>query len=250
MPKKVYFLIMRTIIDTLEICWWRFSAFFVDFIIPGRLLRRMIFSPGNCLRIPQLKSWNYCDPRELMVYANMQVLEKFWSENPEEIVCWKLDEKGEDVGPRVRSTAFPEIDGMYAIDVLHKVDDLFKKTIPELQRDCDMILSLQRFLAPKIKWKSADGIVSDFPCGDKAGSTLVEDYSSVPKVVDDEVLRDAKFTEEEITVFHKYFGKNFKRPKLTEQKVTSQLNELDTMIEMLKNRAIHYMTEARTSMWT
>ena len=242
---KNYFKIIK---EFTEICWYRSIDFFKDFVFPGRLFWRMLLCPANKLRIPQLKSWGYCDPRELMVYANMQVLEQFWKENPEELVCWKVDEDGKDIGPRIKSTLFPEINGMYAIDVIHMADDIFKKEIPQLNKQLEFMYDLMMLISPKMLLKDKEGNIGSMK--DINGpATIIRDYSSVPKSIDENVLEDEGFTEDAMNVFHEKFGKSLKRARLNEKKIHKMIWNMEEELETLKNKAIHYLTEARIFMW-
>ena len=165
--------------------------FFKDFIFPGRLFWRMLLCPANKLKIPQLKSWGYCDPRELMVYANMQVLEQFWKEKPEELVCWKVDEDGNDIGPRIKSTLFPEINGMYAIDVIHMADDIFKKEIPQLNKQLEFMYDLMTLISPKMLLKDKEGNSTSNEIGKKVN---FRDYRGMLTYASGTTNSSGKFT--------------------------------------------------------
>lgn len=239
-----------TIWDYISIAFYRFTEFFVDFIIPGKRLWKALFRPYNKLKLPQLRPWQYCDPRDLMIYANIQVLEKFWEEKPEELVCWKVDEAGNDVGPRVKSSIFPEIDGKYVIDVAHDIDYEFKTGIEELKKEIDAMYSALCLSSPKHVWATDAGKITSFlKERPEVPLRMISDYSGIPEKLDEQFFLSNGMTEEEVDVLHKRFGKSLRRAKLNDKKLCKMALAMEDELDRRYNKAIQMLAEIRQYLW-
>lgn len=235
--------------DVIISIYYKIVNFIEAFIFPAYSLRRMLFHRLDVLKFPQLRPWEYCDPRQIIVYANMQALNRFWEEDPEKYVCWKLDDDGNDVGPKVKSDLFPEINGMYVIDVAHLIQDEFDVNIPNFKKELDVVYSALSMVSPKMKWMTEDGRLVDLFSIEDVKLKAVHDFSGIPEKPDEEFFKEKGMSDEEIEILHKYFGKSLKRAKINNRKMFHKINDLEKEYEDRVNKAIHYLAEIRVYLW-
>ena len=228
------------IFSTFETIFWKFVNFFEDWIWPAYHIRRL-FNRKDIIKLKKVKPWEWCDEREQLLLACQAIVESFFDQEPDKIVCYYKDEKGEDVGPRVKSKSFPEIDGKYFFDVLKDVRDILLYEIPEIDEDIEALLSTSLFLSPRLD------LLSD-------SLEVKEDYSKTPKTWKEaEELILEKCKEDEVRRIRKYI--DFEELKKSSEvpiyrKVFNILNTLEEKKSDRIKTALHWLVEIREGLWT
>ena len=224
-----------------KVGWYSFCRFFRNWIYPAYDLNNFLFHRYDLIKIKSIKPYEYAEPDTLMFEANMILIKRFIEEyNPEKHICWYVDDFGEDVGRKYGEyeneiVVFPEYEGKYIMDIIKEIYEWYTVKYVELQDDLE-------YLTDFIHKNKIDGEMKLVEIDDKVGFFKMEmDESNSPKSIE-----ELKFVD--WSLIDKYFEK--REDVLDYNNVVRKQIEIETKIEIEKQKYLHLCIAVRPYLWT